>query len=77
MLLTVHKKSGQSDEYLRANKHRAITRILLQFGYIYLIKPNWWARFRKTPLPLPKPGEVLPDRRRLKRSIREHYCLHH
>lgn len=77
MLLTAHKKSGQRGQYLRANKHRAIKRSLLQFRYIYLIKPSWRTRFKKAPLPFPKPGQALPDRRRLKKSIRGRYCLHH
>lgn len=66
MLLTAHKKSGQRGAFLRANQHRAIKHSLLQFRYIYLIKPAWRARFKKTPLPFPKPGQPLPDRRKLK-----------
>lgn len=69
MLLTAHKKAGQRGEYLRANQHRATKRSLLQFRYIYLIKPAWRARFKKAPLPFPKPGQPLPDRRRLRATL--------
>jgi len=70
MLLTAHKKSGRRGQYLRANKHRAIKRSLLQFRYIYSIKPSWRARFKKAPLPFPKPGQALPDRRKLTTDTR-------
>lgn len=66
MLLSAHKKGGQRGSYLRENLHRAIKRKLRQFRYIYLIKLSWRKRFKKLPLPYPKPGQPLPDRRKLR-----------
>ncbi|MCY1215740.1 hypothetical protein D9M72_275930 [compost metagenome] len=64
MLLTAHKNGSRRGEHLRANLHRASRRSLLQFRYIYLVKPAWRSRFKKCPLPYPKPGHPLPTRRR-------------
>ncbi|WP_178084348.1 hypothetical protein [Pseudomonas sp. F(2018)] len=68
MLLTTGRKGGGRGQYLRDNLDRATRRSLLQFRYIYLIKQGWLSRFKKTPLPFPKPGHPLPDRRRLRQS---------
>ncbi|MEE1950980.1 hypothetical protein V0R48_18525 [Pseudomonas alcaligenes] len=68
MLLTTAKNGGGRGRYLRENLHRATHHSLLQFRYIYLIKSSWQGRFKKEPLPFPKPGQPLPDRRKLRHS---------
>lgn len=68
MLLTTGRKGGGRGQYLRDNLGRATRRSLLQFRYIYLIKQGWLSRFKKLPLPFPKPGQPLPDRRKCRQS---------
>lgn len=69
MLITAHKKSGQRGEYLRQNLHRAVHRRLMQFRYIYFVRQAWRKRLKYEPLPYPKPGKPLPDRRKLKGQL--------
>lgn len=66
MLLTAHKKSGNRGAYLRENLARAEHRRLRQFRYVLFLKPAWRPRLRLSPMPYQKPGQPLPDRRRLK-----------
>lgn len=66
ILLTAHKKSGSRGQYLRDNLHRAVRQKLRQFRYVYFIRQSWKHRLKMSPLPYPKPGEPLPDRRRLR-----------
>lgn len=66
MLLTAHAKGGNRGAYLREHIARAEKKRLLQFRYIYFIKQGWRRRLRMSPMPPPKPGSPLPDRRRLR-----------
>lgn len=68
MLLTAHANGGNRGAYLRANIERAERRRLLQFRYIFFIKRGWRRRLRMSPLPPPKPGQPLPDRRRMRKA---------
>lgn len=62
MLLTAHKKVGNRGQYLRDNLGRAAKRELLQFRYVYFLRPSWRGRLRLSALPYPKPGQPLPSR---------------
>jgi len=55
MLLTAHKKGGQRGDYLRQNIHRATSRRLRQFRYIFFLKPAFKRDLRLRPQPYPKP----------------------
>jgi hypothetical protein len=67
MLLTAHVKGGRRGEYLRANLNRAEHKRLRQFRYIYFVRQSWRRRLKMSPLPFPKPGQPLPDRRKLRK----------
>lgn len=67
LLLTAHKKSGQRGAYLRDNIDRAERKRLRQFRYVIFLKQAWRDRLKLSPLPYPKPGQELPDRRKLRR----------
>lgn len=68
LLLTAHKKGGARGAYLRENIDRAEQHRLRQFRYVLFIKRSWRARLRLSPMPYPKPGQPLPDRRKLRRK---------
>lgn len=66
MLLTAHVNGGGRGAFLRANIHRATKHRLRQFRYIYFVRQSWRKRLKLSPLPYPKPGQDLPDRRKLR-----------
>ncbi|SED37828.1 hypothetical protein [Pseudomonas anguilliseptica] len=68
-LLSRHKASGGRAQYLRENLGRATIHRLRQFRYIYMVKQSWLKRCKVSPLPYPKPGQPLPDRRRHRRLV--------
>lgn len=57
MLLTAHGKGGKRGEYLRANIHRATSRELRQFRYVFFLHKGARRHLRLAIKPYPKPSE--------------------